>query len=226
MDCWTEGTTTSDSPRTGDPPAIELPERELEAIERALREREERRDRIHDRARKLRRHAQTTMGRLHEGRDESGAIAQIRHDLSEMADELGGELRADGALAHDAFQEAIEAILLEAVVRGSPLPSPTDLGVPPESYLLAVGDLVGEIRRLALRALTDGALDRADRMVQAMEHLYHALMRFDTPRSVVPLKPKQDAARSLLERTRGDLALARVLARAHLPASAGGGNEP
>jgi translin len=216
----------SDSRPTAEPAPVGIPEPVLEEIERSLRQREQRREEIHDRARKLRRHAQTTMGRLHESRDETVAIAEIRRDCLAFSDELRGELRSDAGLAQDAFQEAVEAILLDAVVRGVPLPAPGELRVPPETYLLAVGDLVGELRRLALRALTEGRLDPAEQLVRGMEQLYHALMRFDTPRSVVPLKPKQDTARSLLERTRGDLALARVLARAHLPPPAGGRSDP
>jgi predicted translin family RNA/ssDNA-binding protein len=39
-------------------------------------------------------------------------------------------------------------------------------------------------------------------------------LRFEGPRSIISLKPKQDAARSLVEKTRGDVALAEVLHRA------------
>jgi len=56
-------------------------------------------------------------------------------------------------------------------------------------------------------------LDRAEAYLELMASLYHTLMRFDTTRAIVPLKPKQDSARSLLERTRGEVVMARVGAR-------------
>ena len=56
-------------------------------------------------------------------------------------------------------------------------------------------------------------LDRAESYLELMASLYHTLMRFDTTRAIVPLKPKQDTARSLLERTRGEVVMARVGAR-------------
>ena len=47
-----------------------------------------------------------------------------------------------------------------------------------------------------------------------MEAVYRTLLHFETPRAIVPLKPKQDQARALLERTRGDVTMATVIARA------------
>ena len=76
---------------------------------------------------------------------------------------------------------------------------------------------MGEIRRLTLRSLADDRLEEAEGRLALMEKIYHDLMRFDAPRSILSMKPKQDAARALLERTRGEVTMAQVLARAHLP---------
>jgi translin len=193
----------------------------LAEIEQRLRQRELRREEVYDRARRLRRAAQGLMGRLHEGTVPPREFEELRAATREFASELRGELREDAPLALDALQECVEALLLESVVAGAALPGPSELGVPPEPYLLGLGDLVGEVRRIALRALADGRLGAADGALALMQELYHELMRFDAPRGIVALKPKQDAARALLERTRGDVTLARVLQRAHLPPTAG-----
>ncbi len=123
----------------------------------------------------------------------------------------------EAGVVDDALQEWTEAHLLSAFLRGESPPAPGDLGVPAETYLAGVGDLVGEVRRLVLGDLTRGDLARATERFGAMEGLFHFLLGFESPRSILALKPKQDSARSLVERTRSELALARILSRAAPP---------
>jgi translin len=124
---------------------------------------------------------------------------------------LDGEARGEEGLARDALQESVEASLLAAVVRRGPLPGPDDLHVEPEPYLLGLGDVVGEIRRLALDRLAVGDIGGAEAYVRLMDSIFRALLRFDTTRAIVALKPKQDTARALVERTRGEVTMAKVL---------------
>jgi len=207
---------TSGSPRSAE--GSRVPDEVLDAIESQLARREERRAELYQRARKLRRLAQGTMGRIHEGRDVASAIAQVRTEAAALSEWLRSEGRGDEGLAHDALQEAAEALLLEAVVRREPIPGPEAIGVDAEPYLLGLGDVVGEVRRLALDRLAAGEVAEAERHLATMEHLYRALLRFDLPRAIIALKPKQDVARSLVERTRGDVTMARMLGgRARAP---------
>lgn len=187
------------------------------AIEGHLRQRELRRDELYERARRLRRLAQGTMTRLHEGRPVGPDLAEVRREAGALADWVRREARGDEGLARDALQESVEACLLGAVLDGSALPGPDDLGVEPEEYLLGLGDLVGEVRRLVHHRLSAGELVQAEAYLKLMDTVYRTLMRFDTTRGIVALKPKQDSARALLERTRGEVTMARLLARAHLP---------
>ena len=154
------------------------------------------------------------MARIHEGGAVDDAVREVRERTDELARTLDAGARGDEGIAHDAFQEAAEALILHAIVRDEPLPSPAALGVAPEAYLLGLGDAVGEVRRLVLADLAHGRLDSAEARLALMDGLYRALLRFDTTRAIVALKPKQDTARSLLERTRGEVTMARVLARA------------
>ena len=202
---------TSGSPPSGEPTRGRVPESVLGGIDAHLQQREHRRAELYQRARRLRRLAQGTMGRIHEGHDVDAAVGEIRRDAAEMARWLKEEGRGDEGLAHDALQESVEAILLHAIVRGHPLPGPSELSVDPEPYLMGMGDVVGEVRRLALDRLAAGDIPAAEAELRTMEHLYRALLRFDTTRAIVSLKPKQDVARSLLERTRGDVTMAKVL---------------
>ncbi len=197
--------------RAGRSPGI--PEATVRAIETHLSEREARRERIHTDARNLRRAAQGVMILLHEGKPAEGAARRLGRDLRALVRAARAAWGSEAGLARDAIQEAVEALLLVAIDRGRPLPSPADMGVDPEPYLLGLGDVVGEVRRRALLQLASDDLESAEASVRLMEHLYQTLMRFDTTRAIVPLKPKQDTARSLLERTRGEVVLARVHAR-------------
>lgn len=150
---------------------------------------------------------------LHEGKLPVRDAQRLARDLRGLVRVTRATGGSESGLARDAVQEAVEALLLKAIVRGRTIPSPADLGVDPEPYLLGLGDVVGEVRRRALTQLAADDLAGAEASVRLMEHLYQTLMRFDTTRAIVPLKPKQDTARSLLERTRGEVVLARVHSR-------------
>jgi translin len=208
----TSGSPSSDSPERAVSPGV--PESVLGTIEAHLRQRELRREDLYQRARRLRRLAQGTMTRLHLDGTAPADLAEIRRAMADLADWLRREGRGDETMAMDAFQEAVEAVLLGAVAAGEPLPGPADLGVDPEPYLLGLGDVVGEVRRRALDRLGHDDVQGAELELALMERLTRALLRFDTTRAIVPLKPKQDSARMLLERTRGDVVMARFLARA------------
>jgi translin len=209
---------TNGSPSSGnDPPRAPpgVPEESLASIEAHLRQRELRREELYQRARRLRRLAQSTMSRLHADHAVSPAVAEVRRELAELADWLRREGRGDEGLAMDALQEGIEGVLLAAVLQGTELPGPNDLGVDPEPYLLGLGDVVGEVRRLVLDRLARDDLAGAQSYLALMDSLTRDLLRFDTTRAIVQLKPKQDSARSLLERTRGEVVMARLHLKAH-----------
>jgi translin len=208
----TSGSRSSNSDPAGSTPGV--PDSVLATIEAHLRQRELRREDLYERARRLRRLAQGTMTRLHANGSASVELAEVRRGLAELADWLHREGRGDEPLAMDAFQEAVEAILLGAIASGETLPGPTELGVDPEPYLLGLGDVVGEVRRRVLDRLGRDDVAGAEADLALMERLTRTLLRFDTTRAIVPLKPKQDTARTLLERTRGEVVMARFLARA------------
>lgn len=107
-----------------------------------------------------------------------------------------------------AFQELTEAHLVAAALEGRDFPRPEEIGVPPAAFVLGMGDLVGELRRMALDALVAGDAEGARRRLAEMEDVYATLMRFDYPTALLDVRRKQDTARGLLERTRGEVAVA------------------
>ncbi|MCJ2534259.1 MAG: RNA-binding protein, partial [Candidatus Thermoplasmatota archaeon] len=48
----------------------------------------------------------------------------------------------------------------------------------------------------------------ADNCLNMMEEIYDVIIRFDYPSGLIPIKKKQDMVRNLIERTRGELAVA------------------
>jgi translin len=113
-----------------------------------------------------------------------------------------------GGTVEGALQEAAEASIVHSLLKDRALPRPDELGVTSAAYVLGLGDAIGELRRFALDRLRMEKVADAWRFVDAMEELYHALMRFDYPDAIVAVRHKQDVARSLVERTRGELAVA------------------
>ena len=108
----------------------------------------------------------------------------------------------------NAFQEVCEAFLVSSVIENKNLPDPDKLGVTYTSYLLGMGDAVGEFRRCALDSLILGDIKKARFYLDVMENFYSILMKFDFPSAIVSVRKKRDVARSLIEKTRGEIAIA------------------
>src|SRR4029079_7396780 len=74
-----------------------------------------------------------------------------------------------------------------------------------------MAEAVGEARRHALDLLREGRVGDAESTLDAMEDLYAVLVTMDYPDAITGnLRRTTDIARSLIEKTRGDLAVARV----------------
>src|SRR5207302_8902669 len=82
------------------------------------------------------------------------------------------------------------------------------VGVTGPAYLLGVGDVGGVLRRFSLEHLRRGDIKLPSAYLEKMERILDALMRFDYRTALVALKRKQDVARSLIEKTRGEVAVA------------------
>ena len=136
------------------------------------------------------------------------AKAAIDEGLEAVRDQP--EIRYAGYL-QDAQKEYAEACVTEAVVTGTPIPSPVDLGVEDAPYLNGIAEAIGEARRHALDLLRGGRVADGEAMLSAMDDLYAVLVTMDYPDAITGnLRRSTDVARSLIEKTRGDLSVARV----------------
>ncbi len=136
---------------------------------------------------------------LREAFDETNRLKSLLEDYPDIW---------SSGLVEDALQELAEGAILRAMVNDEEFPDPDALGVPYASYLLGLADAIGELRRFSLERLREGNVEEATRYLEMMEEMFLVIMRFDYPDALVAIRRKQDIARSLLEKTRGDVAVA------------------
>lgn len=111
----------------------------------------------------------------------------------------------------DAQKEYTEARITEAIVVGTDLPSPEDLEVELAPYLNGMAETIGEGRRAILDLLRRGEVAESERILLAMEEMYYLLVSMDFPDALTGnLRRSTDVARSIMERTRGDLSVTLV----------------
>lgn len=144
--------------------------------------------------------------RAHRLMDE--AKAAIDEGLEAVRDQP--EIRFAGYL-QDAQKEYAEARVTEAVVTGDGIPTPEELGVEDAPYLNGIAEAIGEGRRHILDLLRHGKVAEGEATLSAMDDLYTVLVTMDYPDAITGnLRRSTDVARSLIEKTRGDLSVARV----------------
>jgi translin len=158
-------------------------------------------------------------------RASANAIRALHRGEFDRADELIGESR--GALAdgmdglaeypevrvagylQDAQKEHAEACITRALIAGDEVPTPEALGIQDAPYLNGMAEAIGEGRRNILDLLRAGEVDRGQAMLGVLEDLYGVLVTMDYPDAItLNLRRSTDVARSLIEKTRGDLAIA------------------
>ncbi len=107
----------------------------------------------------------------------SGDIKKAFSELSSIA-EKSPELRYSGSFRISA-QEYVEALCYFGFVVEDRLPGHTELKVDPNSYLLGLCDLTGELVRKAINDAIKGRWDSALRIKEVVEEIYGELLKFD-----------------------------------------------
>lgn len=107
---------------------------------------------------------------------------------------------------HDAAKEYAEGRVTYSLIFDEQLPGPKDLGVEAPAYLKGMGEAVGEVRRHLLDLMRRGELERSEQLMAVMDEIYYLLITMDYPDGMTGgLRRTTDIARSIIERTRGDL---------------------
>ncbi len=151
------------------------------------------------------------------------SIRAIHREEWETAETLLGEARAAtddlvsgvrgypelyfAGYTQDAVKEFVEGNLVYAMVRNRPLPPPEALGAEPNTWLNGLAEAASELRRRILDLLRHGQIEEAERLLDAMDHIYSTLVTFDFADQITGgLRRRTDALRAVFERTNGDVA--------------------
>jgi translin len=186
-----------------------------DGVRRRLDERMQARERALPAARKAIRSCANSIRAIHRAEWDEAArlMKEARAALDEGMEAVRDhpEIRFAGYL-QDAQKEYAEARITEAVVGGKgELPTPEEVGVEDAPYLNGMAEAIGEARRHILDLLRHGEVDRGEAILSAMDDMYYVLVSMDYPDAItMNLRRSTDVARSLIEKTRGDLSIAIV----------------
>jgi translin len=184
-------------------------EKVISKIEAELDEKDQVREVALKSSRAVARMAGSILRGFHRGKDGKAEVSELKDEVLRLLSLLGDHPELEHAgYVENALQEYAEVGIIMSIIEKDDVPSPEELGIGNEPYLLGLGDSVGELRRFCLEELKTGKVARANHFLDRMEDIFTAIMRFDYPEAIVPLRHKQDVARSLLEKTRGEVAVA------------------
>jgi translin len=113
-----------------------------------------------------------------------------------------------GGMFSAALQEYSEARIFLTLIKESRFITPAEVNVPSVDYVLGLADVIGECRRLALDNLREGEVKKGEECLEIMDQVFIQLLALDEAYMLVPgLRHKSDAARRIIEATRGDVTL-------------------
>jgi translin len=186
-----------------------LSKKDIQQIQTELFSHDKARERLQTLTRNATRHCSWAIIQVHRGK--LGEANKTLNEAKRALDELQGLLTAHAELpqlgqALVAFQEFAEAKLVYQMRKNGKLASLKEVGTNSTAYLLGMLDFVGELRRMTLDALRKGRAEEAQKLLSAMESVYEDLMSFDRTSILPNFRRKLDAARRIVETTRGDVA--------------------
>jgi translin len=178
----------------------------VSSINAVLSRREDLRDRMIKMGRDIIKLSGWAINSIHRGLvDEArGYIEQMDRLVREFLElaESDSFLRESG-FTYNVLAEYVEAKLFYSIVVEGRLLTPQELGVYEVPYLQGVGDVLGELRRLALDFMRDGRLSEAEKLLDVMETMYYELRALEYPDALMPgVRHKVDVARRLIDDTK------------------------
>jgi len=182
-----------------------------ERIHQSMEQRTQLRDHALAQARILTRFSAHAIRAIH--RDEREAAYQNLDEARKIVMVLKSSLAGFPELFYagytqDAIKEFAEASITVALIENRALPAPEELEVEYATYLNGLAEAAGELRRRCLDIIRKGYDGEAGRLLECMDDIYETLVTMDYPDAVTNgLRRQTDVARSIIERTRGDLTI-------------------
>ncbi len=147
-------------------------------------------------------------------RQETQGAAELLGQASALLKEMAVDLRDHqdifyAGFVQDAQKEYAEAATFSALTQNCPLPLADELSIDWAPYLNGLGEAIGELRRYVLDQLRRGNIESCETFLRQMDDIYALLTTVDFPDAITGgLRRTTDAARGILEKTRGDLTIA------------------
>ncbi|MBI4730074.1 MAG: haloacid dehalogenase [Acidobacteria bacterium] len=160
------------------------------------------------------RHCANSIRAVH--RKEMDLARELRGKAKESLDHARGSMKGYPDIYYagylqDAEKEYAEACSTAALIEGQEVPSPEEMGVGDAPYLNGLAEAIGELRRHLLDLMRHGEVERGEGLLAAMDDIYYVLISMDYPDALTGgLRRTTDIARSIMERTRGDLSITLV----------------
>ncbi len=179
---------------------------EIDRIDKELSAKDEVREKLLKITREIVRDSSNCISSIHLGK--ISEAEKIIENIRSKVDELGNLLKDYPDLyysgtVYNALSEYVECLSLYSVLTSKGIPRLSDLDIPIPPYLQGLGDLVGELRRIALELLREDKVGEAQVILDVMETLYHRLRSLHYPDALTPgLRHKVDVARRLVEDTK------------------------
>ncbi len=186
----------------------------IESIERELKELEDIRDRVIKESRDIVKISREIIHHIHKREFESteNKLEKLRKIVKNIVDSVKKypQIYYSG-LIYGPLTEYVEAEILYNIVSRDRIPTIEELQVESVPYLLGLGDVVGELRRIVVDSLREGNLEYAEKIFKYMEDIYENLSLLVIPDALIPgLRGKVDFIRKMVEITRADLMIAKI----------------
>lgn len=162
-------------------------------------------------ARMLIRHCSQAIRAVH--REDFKKASEDLAAASALADALRANMETFPSVyfsgyTQDALKEYAEAKGVFALVQHEELPTREELRLEGSTYLKGLSEVIGELRRRILDLMRSGHSPEVEQLLQYMDDIYTILVTMDYSDAITHgLRRQTDIARSIIERTRGDMAM-------------------
>lgn len=182
----------------------------LNEIRENLLRKDEMRQEVQDLARKTNRLAKQAIFLVHRDMmvEAESLLSEASMNVCRIIEMMKTYPEVCFGLVETPLQEYAEARIFFDLVKNGIFVDPRDVGVPGESYVLGLADVIGELRRRALDLVRRDDVRSAEECLNLMETIYGELIGCDELQALVPgLRRKCDIARRIIEATRGDITI-------------------
>ncbi len=157
-------------------------------------------------SRKLNRMSGKAIARMVKLSNEKSLIEEARQIKRTLDDQLKNFTPIFGwNTVNDGLEEFTEMEILFAIIMQQNLPSPQSLDIPSSIWINAFCDTIGELRRVILRLLISGKVEKAREYLETMNVMFENVIGIEYGKHVAGnLRKKVDYLRVTIERTESD----------------------